>query len=275
MLSQRSVRIKMFIYIKMSKVAQVAEHIPTYFGRIHGTKDQCQQILEEIYSSPIIACYEAPDSGCKRSHCHYIASTDKYKNEKSLRNAIMNKCKIMLSETKQYQIKTWEKPLDAKCLQYICKDEVEPDETLPPQNIFMNSYGITEEQLRLYRIAFYADDLNKKRKENKEKKKDKQAFWGKIYDYITEHDPKLFDKCNDRTPHKIAGYVYDYFEENEKFLQNDRFIELTIKTIMIKAYSKKTLRQRLKRSMIDHWTMNFHQLDYFDYREDEDPNEDL
>lgn len=262
----------------MSNLAEVSHHIPTFFGRIHGTKLQCQQILEEIYRQPIIACFEQPDSGCNRQHCHYIASTDNYKNEKSLRNALMNKCKKILSETKQYQIKEFDPTQLNSCLQYICKDESQLDETTPPLNIFINSYGITGEELHNFRLAFYNSELYKKRKATKEKQKTKQAFWGKIYDYIIENDSKLFDKCNIRTPHKIAGYVYDYFEENEKFLQNDRFIELTIKTIMIKAYSKKTLRERLKKSFVNNWTQNFHQLEYYDYDEPEtitDSDDDL
>lgn len=252
---------------------EIVEHIPTVFGRIHGTQDQCRAILTDMFSA-VTACYEEPDSGCSRSHCHFIGATDNYKNDKSLRNALANKCKKILQTTKQYSVKEFDAKKIEECLRYICKDEKQlPDVTSPPTNIFMNQCNIPVKQLQKYRKEFYEDKNNKKRKNKVQE--DKSPFWKKIYKYILEKDGEVFNKCVSTTPHKIAGYVYDYFEESERFLQNDRFIELTIKTIMIQAFTKNPeTRLRLKKSMVSNWCVNFSALNYFDYNEDEESDED-
>lgn len=259
--------------------AETLEHLgPHVFGRVHGNEAQCREILSIFHR--VTACFEKPDSGCEREHCHFIGFGD-FKDIKTLRNALYNKCKKVLNQVNQYSIKPFDNTQAQSCFQYICKDEgLLPDMVEPPTNIFINEANIPIKDLQEFRQKFYESEFYKKRVSKKENKnpKEKAAFWKKIYEYIKGKDPSIFNKCKQNTPKRIAQHVYDYFEENEKFLQNDRFIELTIKTIMIQAYRTKTLRETLKKSMVENWISNFSQLCYYDYTErdsDSDSDDDL
>ena len=257
------------------------------WGRVLGNRRQNQEILKKFFSPDFtFACQEDPDSGCSSSHMHFIAYNDHYKNMKSLRDAFSTFCKKILGKGNQYRLYRLDEEKTESAIRYMCKDVtthldlcVEHGsrcESCSPQNIIVMGFNKTHADCHEYHKKFWDSPEGRKYlKKKAEPKENKQPFWKKIYTYITENDPKLFDKCDRRTPHKIAEHVYDYFEQNEKFLQNDRFIELTIKTIMIQAYKTKTLRETLKKSMVNNWIANFSQLSYFEYREDDDDSDDL
>jgi len=257
------------------------------WGRVLGNEQQNKEILKKHFDlNYLFACQEEPDSGCTSAHCHFIGFNNHYKNLKTLRDAFAQTCKKVLGKTGQYQLKPFEPDKLDECLRYMCKDVVthldqceDCDKCMAfsPRNIIYMGFNKTEDDCHNYHIKFWDSPEGRKylkKMQEKRSKSDKAPFWKKIYEYITDNDPKLFDKCNRNTPTKIASHVYDYFEQNEKFLQNDRFIELTIKTIMIQAYKTKTLRETLKNSMIENWTSNFSQLSYFEYSEESD-SEDL
>lgn len=245
------------------------------FGRITAPTSQCLEIIKQTMEpSSTLVVYE---TGTKNEgeHCHFIAATQReYKNERTCRDAFSRICYKVTNEKKNYSIKEFDDSKEDECLRYMFKDVdghnhfcKEECSFKCPSNVVLNGLCVPRDKQVQYHATFW-----KNKKEMKDKK-DRGPCWKKIYDYITEKDGTLFDKCNINTPRKIANHVYDYFEENEKFLQNDRFIELMIKTIMIQAYKKSTLRETLKRSMVDNWVQNFSTLCYYDYRSDEE--EDL
>lgn len=241
------------------------------FGRITAPTNQCLEIIK-TFMNPIttLVVYE---TGTKNEgeHCHFIAVTEKeYKTERSCRDSFSRLCHKITKEKKNYSIKEFDDTKLDECLRYMLKDVEghghfckESCSLQCPANVVLNGLCIARDKLVAYHAAYW-----KNRKELKDKK-ERGPCWKKIYDYITEKDGTLFDKCNINTPRKIANHVYDYFEENEKFLQNDRFIELMIKTIMIQAYKTTTLRSSLKKSMVSNWIQNFSTLCYYDYQEEQ------
>lgn len=253
------------------------------FGRITANPELCKEICKGFCKTSSLLIVHELGSKNEAEHCHFIGVTEKdYKTERSCRDAFSRLCFKITNKKKNYSVKEFEDHKEEECLRYLLKDvdghkaycvdyAAKGCSCRCPSNVIFNGLCIYPEDLQKYHRDYWAE-FNKLKKPKDEKK----AFWEKIYDYILEKDGSVFDKCDSKTPRKIGNYVYDYFEENQKFLQNDRFIELVIKTIMIKAYTNHSdLRERLKRSMVDNWINNFSQLNYFEFEADEEIEEDL
>lgn len=209
------------------------------FGRITGEQPECERILKKFFlPNDCLACMENADDGCSRTHCHFIARTDKYKNMKTLRQCLADLCKKVFQEALRYSVKDYDEDKDGEA--YICKGH-KTDASVAPR-IFINTYGI-DVQESYDRFHKTAADI----KQSKHAK----AVWKEVVLYIEKQNPKFFQQTfTPATQIHIAGYLYDYYISKERMIQGKFVQQMILSTIIANKFNSKTL----KKSFVQTWT---------------------
>lgn len=208
------------------------------FGRITAEQPDCESILKNFYfSSDMLACMENADDGCSRTHCHFIARTDRFKNLKTLRQSFSDLCKKTLGEALRYSVKEYDESKDAEA--YICKGS-KSDASVTP-NVFINTYGIDVQEMydKFHETA-------SKIRQNKHTK----AIWKEVIDYIEGKDPKFFKQdFSNKVKIRIASYLYDYYLDKGRIIQGKYVQQMILQTIIANKFNSKDL----KKSVILSW----------------------
>lgn len=212
------------------------------FGRITASKDNCHSIITDFFQSEnCLACFEHADDGCSRDHCHFIAQAE-YKNMKSLRQSLSDKCFKVLGERLQYSIKEYDEEKDGEA--YICKGH-KTDASVTP-DIFINTYDIDVEEC-----------YNRFHKTQADIKASKKTccVWKELITYIEKHDRELFDMEFHRvkTPYRIASHLFDWYIEKGRMIQGKYIQQCIIRTIIANKFQSK----KLKKQIISEWYEDF------------------